>query len=183
MGLKKANQTSFKKGNLPYNKGMYGEKVNNFKNGLPNTCPKHGTHSDWVYYEANRMCACRLCRNERSRLFQSNPSRRINRLLKDANAHAKIKDRECSITLDDLYKLFENQNNHCAISGIEFIPGDKLYDYSLDRIDSKIGYVIGNIQLVCTIINRMKTDLPQHEFIQLCRLVALSAAGKSKKKK
>lgn len=30
---------------------------------------------------------------------------------------------------------------------------------SLDRIDSTVGYVRGNVQLVCDIANRMKQDL------------------------
>jgi hypothetical protein len=41
----------------------------------------------------------------------------------------------------------------------------------LDRIDSSQGYVSGNVQWVHTIINFMKTSLPQREFIRWCRLV------------
>lgn len=42
---------------------------------------------------------------------------------------------------------------------------------SIDRIDSSVGYVRGNVQFVCDVVNRMKQDLPQNEFMVWCRRV------------
>jgi hypothetical protein len=42
---------------------------------------------------------------------------------------------------------------------------------SIDRIDSSAGYVRGNVQFVCDVVNRMKQDLPQNEFFVWCRRV------------
>jgi hypothetical protein len=40
---------------------------------------------------------------------------------------------------------------------------------SLDRIDSSKGYIIGNVQWAHKMVNRMKNDMPQEEFIEFCR--------------
>ena len=37
------------------------------------------------------------------------------------------------------------------------------YSASIDRMNSNVGYVIGNIQLVCSIINIMKNNLSDSE--------------------
>ena len=42
---------------------------------------------------------------------------------------------------------------------------------SIDRIDSKSGYIEGNIQWVHKFINSMKLDHTQEEFIKLCKAV------------
>jgi len=48
---------------------------------------------------------------------------------------------------------------------------------SVDRIDSSIGYVMGNIQWVHKDINKMKSDFSQELFIAWCGLVASHQQG------
>jgi hypothetical protein len=43
---------------------------------------------------------------------------------------------------------------------------------SLDRINSDLGYVYGNIQWIHKDINKMKNDYEQNYFILLCKKVA-----------
>ena len=43
---------------------------------------------------------------------------------------------------------------------------------SLDRIDSKKGYTIDNVQWVYKKINMMKQNYDQKEFVNLCCLIA-----------
>jgi hypothetical protein len=54
----------------------------------------------------------------------------------------------------------------------QFVPYEgrlnRIYNVSVDRIDSKKSYSNDNIQLVCSIINTMKWDLDQEDFINLC---------------
>ncbi len=171
--------TQFKKGHTPHNKGIYGEKTRRYLAGLPNFCPKHGEHLDWVYYEKNKMCACRLCRNERALAHTKKPSSRLGNVFRYAKRHAEERGREFSITLLDIENLLKKQENKCALSGIEFEDyGNNIC--SLDRIDSNKGYSKDNIQLVTKSINVMKSNLEIEEFISNCISVALSAAGKSK---
>lgn len=43
---------------------------------------------------------------------------------------------------------------------------------SVDRIDSRLGYVQGNVQLICWQVNIAKHDLSSEDFLKLCRSVA-----------
>ena len=90
---------------------------------------------------------------------------------------AKARNLVFNITIDYAWQLFLDQNRKCALSGLDLVfyqPGNKFTDTtaSLDRIDSSKGYIIGNIQWVYKKINYLKMNMPQEEFIQLCKLVA-----------
>ncbi len=80
------------------------------------------------------------------------------------------------ITKEYLSSLYESQNHKCALSGISIEPDLKLtmqeQNISIDRIDSNMGYEVGNIQWVDKRINMMKGSLSNEEFIELCKLVA-----------
>lgn len=77
------------------------------------------------------------------------------------------------ITIDMAYAwdLFLKQGGRCALSGlpIEIYEGGTA---SIDRIDSSVGYVIGNVQWVHKHINIMKNNHPMDYFVEMCRLVA-----------
>jgi hypothetical protein len=81
------------------------------------------------------------------------------------------------INIDDVANLMETQNYKCALSGLNILfpdfghPSDGSMSASIDRINSKKGYVCGNIQLVDKRINMMKQQFSQEEFIKLCKLV------------
>ncbi len=74
----------------------------------------------------------------------------------------------CEITSDHVVHLYILQGGKCAITNrvmtTKCNTRDKL---SLDRIDSTKGYIIGNCQLVSTIVNKMKSDLSDEEFKSL----------------
>ncbi|MEI6191432.1 MAG: hypothetical protein WCP24_03675 [bacterium] len=95
--------------------------------------------------------------------------------------HARSKNNECNITLDDMQILLDKQNHKCALTNLPIVTARtnnrKLSTYSeqtasLDRIDSSKGYIINNIQWVHKDINRLKTNFKQDRFIELCKLVA-----------
>jgi len=75
--------------------------------------------------------------------------------------NAKIRGIEVGITIEDAWNLFTSQNRKCAISGVDIGFGANCNmetTASLDRIDSRIGYIIGNVQWVHKCINLMKLD-------------------------
>lgn len=89
---------------------------------------------------------------------------------------AKDRNLEFSITIEYAWEIYESQNKLCKLSGLplslEFRDTDKKEKTaSLDRIDSKKGYIKGNVQWIHKTINYMKMDLEQEEFIRLCRLI------------
>jgi hypothetical protein len=76
---------------------------------------------------------------------------------------------EWNLTKEDLDHQFLLQGGICALSGITMIV-DKASPYrpSIDRIDSGLGYEIGNFQFVCSIVNVMKNKIHEPLFLDLC---------------
>jgi hypothetical protein len=88
----------------------------------------------------------------------------------------KRKLKEFFITIQYGWDLFLKQNRRCAISKIPIHFDDNNSTdngtASLDRIDSSLGYIEGNVQWVHKSINSMKMSQNQDSFINLCKLVA-----------
>lgn len=78
-----------------------------------------------------------------------------------------------SVSIEEAWELYVYQGKVCALSGQPIFFGRRAEGTaSLDRIDSSIGYVAGNIQWVHKDINKMKNVLGQDYFIDLCKKVA-----------
>jgi hypothetical protein len=78
-------------------------------------------------------------------------------MLCSARVRAKKAGRDCTIGLEHIVIP-----THCPLLGIEIIPGatrEQLpHAPSLDRIDSSLGYVPGNVWVISHRANRIKTD-------------------------
>ena len=88
---------------------------------------------------------------------------------------AKTRNLEFNITPQEIWELFIKQNRKCALTGLDLVfstlSGGNDGTASLDRIDSKRGYFIDNVQWVHKDINIMKMQHSQDKFISLCKLV------------
>jgi hypothetical protein len=87
---------------------------------------------------------------------------------------------EFSITIEYLWELFLSQDKKCAFTGWPISFNDtynrrKTKTASLDRIDSTLGYVPGNVQWVHREVNKLKKNLTDERFIELCIAVAKGA--------
>jgi hypothetical protein len=94
---------------------------------------------------------------------------RFKHLIKNAKSR-----KEYLVSIDALYlqKVYENQKGLCAYTKLPLLAvGNQLNTMSLDRIDSSKDYTEDNIQLVCVAINKMKLDMTEDRFIELCSLV------------
>lgn len=93
----------------------------------------------------------------------------------NAKKRKKVSHLDFNITPEYLHKLY-NKDHHCALSGIDLtIDKSKninAQNISVDRIDSNVGYIEGNIELVDKRINLMKGCLSNEEFVELCCKVA-----------
>lgn len=106
--------------------------------------------------------------------FGDLPGRRWRQILK----HAQKRNLVVTITIEDCWNLFLSQNAKCALSGLAIGFGNKATSTaSLDRIDSKKPYDIGNVQWVHKDVQRIKIDLPQARFVRLCCEVAKHFGG------
>jgi hypothetical protein len=89
--------------------------------------------------------------------------------------------KECTITLDDLKKQWDDQKGKCPYTGWELknLPDTNTKKQlpltpdraSLDRKDSSKGYVPGNIQFVSTMANYAKNRWGDQELFEFCAAV------------
>jgi len=91
---------------------------------------------------------------------------------------AKRRKLEFSVSYEYLWNLFIQQDRKCAYSGVEIffsrnniehINGD--YTASLDRINSSLGYIEGNVQWVHKRVNVMKGNMEEQEFLDFCEAI------------
>lgn len=97
---------------------------------------------------------------------------------------ADKRELEYDVTPEYLWSLFNDQDQKCALSGVEITldanfstnshNNTKKYTQtaSLDRINNNKGYIEGNVQWVHKQVNFMKADLDQDQFLDLCDLIS-----------
>lgn len=88
---------------------------------------------------------------------------------------AKKRKLKMSVSIKDVWQLFIKQNRMCALTGVPIIFQSKCEVWdgtaSLDRIDSTRGYTLDNIQWVHKVVNMMKQQVTQQEFIEWCQKI------------
>lgn len=160
---------------IKYRKKKKLEIIEKIKNGEAVKCPKHGLHSNWRLFKCydGQAYHCKICDAEKQKINrESNP---IKSIFFDCKNRKKY---DFNLTEEYLKDLLNSQNNKCSYTGIEF---SKTLKPSLDRIDSNKGYIKGNVQFILFEVNRMKTDLDEKRFLELCKLVAYSIKGEDRK--
>ena len=111
------------------------------------------------------------------KLISGNWEKYFNRLCQKSLGRGALSKQDCM-------ELLEKQHGKCALSGVEltcilskgFVCKTNA---SIDRIDPKGPYVVGNVQLVCVALNKLRIDMSIDEFINWCKKVADYAIQKS----
>jgi len=85
-------------------------------------------------------------------------------------ASALRRDIDFAISIKDAWRLFCEQDGICPYNGLPLSFGPD-QTASLDRKDSAVGYVEGNVHWVHKVVNRMKWKLPENDFLRLVYLV------------
>ena len=100
-------------------------------------------------------------------------------LFKKIESNALKRNLNFELTVEDMWDTFIQQGEKCAITGVNINmlnasinKNYHLQTASLDRKDSSKGYIKGNVQWVHKVINSLKSDFTDDEFISLCHLVA-----------
>ena len=160
-------------------------------------CPKCNTEKTFSEYHKDNTkrdghtSYCIICAKEsaRSHYSQNNTRSRISKnnythydetqkqilsRLKNLTTKARLRTKwDHNIDFEYLYELWVKQEGRCAYSGLPLsLEANQLETLSLDRINSKIGYQKGNVQLVCSMVNRMKQEFCESDFIRMCHLIA-----------
>lgn len=80
-----------------------------------------------------------------------------------------------NLTYDYVAELWDKQNGICALSGIPMTynlrEGRTPTNVSIDKVDRNLGYIQGNIQLVCMACNQIKSDLTDLEMYNFCKRI------------
>lgn len=88
---------------------------------------------------------------------------------------AKARGLIFDITIEYIWELFLLQDRKCKLSGLDLNLSPNLskeeQSASLDRINSSIGYVCGNVQWVHKNVNFMKNNHPEDYFLKVCVMV------------
>jgi hypothetical protein len=117
------------------------------------------------------------------KVSQSPMERCVRTMVSFAQKNAKKREIVWTINAEHVFSILKKQNGVCAVSGIEFeidhAPGQKRRPFapSLDRIDSKRGYVRGNVRVVCVIANLAMNEWGHDALFKLASaVVALKTA-------
>lgn len=124
-------------------------------------CTKCGSEGPF----AHRHKACNTCRGAKNReTINKSVKNYLQRSLTTARERAKKRQIPCTVTLDDLMRLWDQQKGRCAVSKVAMTHGSngqrlREFNVSIDQIVANAGYTPQNVQLVCARVNYMKHEL------------------------
>ena len=87
---------------------------------------------------------------------------------------AELRGLVFDLSIEDIWFLYTAQEGRCALSGmsIGWAEVGAIHSASIDRIDSTMGYIKGNVQLLHKDVNFMKQQFSQEYFIEVCKAIA-----------
>ncbi len=106
--------------------------------------------------------------------YSDNPLQILNYRLQSCKKRAKDKKLQFELDLEFLNDLYSKQSGRCALTNIifDFVFDEKFskrpFSPSVDRIDSKIGYIKSNVRLVCGAVNYALSEYGDQIFDTIC---------------
>ena len=96
--------------------------------------------------------------------------------LRRARKSVISKNRELTLTLDELKDIWNKQNGTCPYTGWKlelphYTRTKNPNTASLDRIDSSKGYTANNVQFVCVMANFAKCDFSNEQMKAFCQAI------------
>lgn len=121
--------------------------------------------------------SCKKCRKNPKFAIAPLRNRSPKRYWSNIMSNAKARKLPVLITLDDVLTLLDKQDHKCSLSGlpISILDGTA----SLDRIRNLEGYTLDNIQWIHRVINYMKHELVESEFLFFCEAITKQQQRKS----
>tara|TARA_R100001163_G_C5065272_1_gene203163 strand:- start:1034 stop:1678 length:645 start_codon:yes stop_codon:yes gene_type:complete len=117
---------------------------------------------------------CKTCFVIITKTGRSNYEGFILNLYKDLKENAKKRNIRVEIDIDDIKKMYKEQDGNCYLSGIKLTYtklGVTKNNISVDRVDSEGHYTIDNCKLCTVIVNKLKGNMDVEEFKQLAKKV------------
>lgn len=149
------------------------------RQGLRECCTCNEVKPKNSFYK--QMTECLSCSKERRNKWRlamrenSSVEKILRNRLSTSKTSSKLRypDFDFNIDIEYLLDLYNQQDGKCFYSGRKMLLKKGYWEtVSIDRIDSSQGYIKGNVNLVCAVINFMKTDLPHEGFIEIAHSIA-----------
>ena len=175
---------------------VYSGRVLDWKNNSTNKASIDRINSDKGYTKDNVQIVCQLVNQAKNdmthddfltfviELYNKKPQntvnetgntpniKRIKEMVKISKSSAKTRGSSGrtdagvhTITVEDVIDISHNQDNRCIYSGHNLWNSTE--KASIDRINSNLGYIKSNIQLITFRSNQAKSDLSEEEFMRL----------------
>lgn len=115
---------------------------------------------------------CKSCNSKKSQKKYLERFSSIESYSKEILKGSTIKRKTVTITENDIINQFNKQNGLCYYTGepLKFEP-NSLYTISIDRLNPLIGYEKDNIVLCLNVVNLMKQDFDNHQFVEWCEKI------------
>ena len=143
-------------------------------------CPKCGLQQSYLrknYAEQSEKLN-KLCKTCSNKIEKNNGHKGyIKGVLRYSFANkykrnAKLRGIQWNVSFEYLADLLIKQDFKCALTGWDIHAMEVNSPASLDRIDSSLGYIKGNLQWVTSKVNMMKQNYTQKDFIDVCVAVS-----------
>ena len=112
---------------------------------------------------------CKKCVAKSKGLSENKPVGDKARIYNKFKKSALKRQINWDLTIDEMYEFY---TGYCVMTGWELSLSYENQTASLDRIDSKLGYIKENIQWVHTMVNMTKNKYSQTEFIKMCKAIS-----------
>lgn len=146
------------------------EVKRNQKRGCENycslSCSGKANHKQLIIHSGNHINLKNVTKTDKFTGFREHLRRTKNR------------NHNTTITLEDLLEQWIKQDGICPYTGVKLIHPIRLKDEgylylaSLDRIDSSLGYISGNIQFISATANFAKNKMSHNEMLLFCQLIS-----------
>lgn len=131
---------------------------------------------DKYHMERNKSCGCQkngIIKRANYKGYQLISGSYWNSIKKNASSRGL----ELSITKEYIWELYLKQSKRCALSGADIHFPEQFVHHdgtaSLDRIDSSVGYIEGNVQWLHKDVNFMKQQFSEERFIEWCKKISI----------
>ena len=134
--------------------------------GKRNANHLHGLHSFTDYPEKQQRASAKSVIVNKKYFGRDLP---LSTLLRKC----RNRGREFNLTIEILAKIWDAQNERCALSNIplDLYSSSYINMPSIDRIDSTLGYIESNIQFVSCAINLAKSNMSNDDALKLLDLI------------
>lgn len=133
-------------------------KASNGKYGVKGTCK---SCSDAQYKNWRKGAGHGISLANNQKYYKANKDSVKYKFLRLRNG-AKQRNKALEISFEEFKELWKEPCHYC---------GGEVLSAGLDRVDSKYGYVKGNIVRCCEKCNRAKNDMTVMEFIEHCKRI------------